>query len=59
MKKECEHEFEYKSEEVRLHDVNEGWFSAKRVIIFCKKCGRVSHDVTNGNNSYNQNYSHK
>lgn len=53
----CNHEFEYKSEIVKCHDVNEGWFQAKRIIIFCKKCGKVSHDVVNSNSAFSQNYS--
>ena len=54
----CKHSMEYRSEAVRVHDVNEGWFDAKRVIIFCKNCGYVSHDQTNSNSSYSQSYKH-
>ena len=53
-----QHSMEYKSEVVRLHDANRGWFDAKRIIIFCTTCGFVSHDVTNSNDSHSQNYSH-
>lgn len=52
-------EFIYKSEVVNLHDVNDGWYQAKRVIIFCKNCGKVSHDQTNDNYSYSQDYKHE
>ena len=61
MKKEtgCKHKFNYKSEVVNLEDVNTGTFQAKRVIIFCENCGQVSHDQTNSNSSYGQEYKHK
>lgn len=60
MKKECEHKFIYKSENVNLLDVNFGWYLAKRVIIFCEKCGKVSHDQTNDNSDSGfQDYKHK
>ncbi len=55
----CDHDFEYKSEVIKLHNVNNGWFDAKRIIIFCKKCGLVSHDQTNSSSSYSQDYKHK
>lgn len=58
-KKECKHEFSYQSEGVNLHDVNKGWYVAKRIVIFCKNCGKVTHDNTNGNSSFGQDYSHK
>jgi predicted metal-binding protein len=54
----CQHKFIYKPEVVKLHDVNEGWYSAKRIIIFCENCGKVSHDQTN-DNSWGQDYKHK
>ena len=50
--KKCEHKFEYRSEDVSLNDVNKGWFPAKRVIVFCINCGKVSHEQTNGNSSF-------
>lgn len=51
--KECKHSFEYKVETVNCKNFN-GWFEAKRVIIFCKKCGLVSHDKVNGSSPYTQ-----
>lgn len=35
------------------------WFDAKRIIIFCEKCGKVSHDQTNSHSDYSQDYKHK
>lgn len=58
-KSECKHEFVYKSEAVKCCDVNKGWFDAKRVVVYCENCGRVSHDVVNSDSSYSQDYSHK
>jgi len=55
----CEHRMEYHSEEVNLHDIYEGWFIGKRIIIFCNKCGFVAHDQTGSKGSLSQNYSHK
>lgn len=49
LKKECKHLFEYKCEQVVLKDPYDTWFNSKRVIIFCKNCGEISHDRTNGN----------
>jgi hypothetical protein len=54
----CKHQFEYKKEDVRLYDVNNGWYFAVRIIIYCVNCGLVTHDQINSNSSFSQNYRH-
>ncbi len=43
----CEHHFVEKDFTVPQYYYGGDWYDAKRVIIWCDKCGQVSYDKTN------------